>query len=125
MPTRSIAGDADGVEVSGLLWRATGCLDGAFPSEGLTLAADHPLRRSGTPGVLRDLWGDGPALVAKDGGLRLQAREIAAVHEALVAAWRMRRDGAARRQGRPFPSVLDDTRDRGGEVIQHPCPRPW
>jgi len=91
MPTRSIAGDADRVEVSGLLWCATGCLDGAFPSEGLTLAADHPLRRSGTPGVLRDLWGDGPALVAKDGGLRLQAREIAAVHEALVAAWRMRR----------------------------------
>ncbi len=105
MATHSIAEDPDGVELSGLLWRATGCLDGASPLEGLTLAVGHPLRLSGTPEVLRDLWGDGQALVAGDGGPRLQAREIAAVHEALVAAWRLRRDGPPRGQGRPFPSV--------------------
>jgi len=107
MPARSITEDADGVEVSELLWRATGCGDGASPSAGLTLAVDHPLRRSGTPGVLRDLWDAGQALVAGDGGPRLQAREIAAVHEALVAAWRPLRDGPTRGQGLPFPLVLD------------------
>jgi len=107
MPTRSIAGDPDGVEVSGLLWRATGCLDGPYLPEGLTRAVDHPLRWLGTPGVLRDLWGDGQALVAKDGGPRLQGREIGMVHAALVAAWRLRRDGPTRGQGVPFPLILD------------------
>jgi len=32
MGTRSIAGDADGVEVSALVWRATGCMEGASHS---------------------------------------------------------------------------------------------
>jgi len=123
MPTRSIAEDADGVEVSALLWRATGCVEGASPSEGLPRAGEHALRRLGTPALLTGLWGGAQALVAGDGGPRLQEREIAAVHGALVAAWR--RDGPPRGQGWPFPSVLDDTRDSGGDVIQHPCPRPW
>ncbi len=104
MPTRSIAEDADGVEVSALLWRATGCVEGASPPEGLTRAAEHPLR-VGTPALLTGLWGCAQARVAGDGGPRLQAREIAAVHEALTAAWRMRRDGPARGQGPPVPRV--------------------
>ncbi len=104
MPTRSIAEDADGVEVSALLWRATGCVEGASPPEGLTRAAEHPLR-VGTPALLTGLWGCAQARVAGDGGPRLQAREIAAVHEALVAAWRPLRDGPARGQGPLVPRV--------------------
>jgi len=99
MPTRSIAGDPDGVEVSGLLWRATGCVDGASPPEGLTRAVDHPLRRLGTPALLTGLWGSAQALVAGDGGPRLHEREIADVHEALVAGWRRLRDGTGRADG--------------------------
>jgi len=38
MGTRSIAGDADGIEVSALVWRATGCLDGPYLPEELGLA---------------------------------------------------------------------------------------
>ncbi len=105
MPTRTIAGDAAGVEVSALLWRATGCVEGASPAEGLTLGVRHPLRGLGTPALLRGLWGYAQALVAGDGGPRLQGREIAAVHEALTAAWRLRRDGPARGQGPPVPRV--------------------
>ncbi len=105
MPTCSIAGDPDGVEVSALLRYATGCVDGPYPSEGLTLAAEHSLRRLGTPVLLTGLWGDGQALMAGDGGPQLQAREIAVVHEALVAAWRPLRDGPARGQGTLVPRV--------------------
>ncbi len=42
MGTRSIAGDADGIEVSALVWRATGCVEGLYPPEELGLAPDHP-----------------------------------------------------------------------------------
>jgi len=121
MPTRSIAGDPDGVEVNGLLWRATGCVDGPYPPEGLALAAEHPLQRAGTPGVVRDLWGDGQALVAGDGGPRLQAREITVVHEALVAAWRLRRDRPTRGQGPPFPIVLDGRSEDRTAKQMRPC----
>ncbi len=98
MPTRTIAGDADAVEVSALLWQATGCLEGASPAEGGALTAEYPLREMGTPGLLTGLWEGAQAQVAGDRGPRLQAREIAAVHDALVAAWRRRGDvvGAAR-----------------------------
>ncbi len=41
---------------------------------------------------------------AGDGGPRLHAREIAVIHEALVAAWRLLRDGLVRGRG-PFPLV--------------------
>jgi len=68
MPTRSIAEDADEVEVSALLWRATGCVEGASPSEGLPRAGEHALRRLGTPALLTGLWGGAQALVAGDGG---------------------------------------------------------
>ncbi len=107
MPTRSIAEDPDGVEVSTLLWWATGCVDGPYPPEGLTLTAGHPLRRGGTPALLRGLWGCGQGREAGDGTPQLQERGIAAVHDALVAAWRLLRDGPPRGQGPPFPLVLD------------------
>ena len=94
MGTRSIAEDADGVEVSALVWGATGCVAGASPPEGLTRAAEQVLQRVGTPALLRDLWGGAQAEVTRDGGPRLHARESADVHEALVAAWRRLRDGA-------------------------------
>jgi len=100
MGTRSMAGDADGVELSALVWRATGCGEGASSTEGLTLVAGHPLRGLGTPAVLRGLWGGAQAEVARDGGPRLHGREIVDVHGALVAGWRRLRDG----QGLPFPS---------------------
>jgi len=120
MPTRSIAGDPDGVEVSALLWCATGCVEGAYPPEGLTLAAEHPLRRLGTPALLTGLWGCGQELVAGDGGPRLRVREIAAVHGALVAAWRLLRDGPTRGQGSLFPLVLDG---RSEECTRRPVMR--
>jgi len=105
MPTRSIAGDPDGVEVSELLWRATGCVDGLYPPEGLTLAAGHLVRRLGTPALLRGLWSGAQAQVAGEGTSRLHEREIAAVHEALVAAWRLRRDGPTHGLGLLVPRV--------------------
>ena len=45
MTRRSIAGDAAGVEVSALLWRATGCVDDASPAEGLPWAAEQELQQ--------------------------------------------------------------------------------
>jgi len=96
MATRSLAEEPDGVELSGLLWQATGCLEGATPVEGLTVAAvagGHPLQRRGTPALLTGLWGSAQTQVAGDGGPRLQGREIVDVHEALGAAWRLRRAG--------------------------------
>jgi hypothetical protein len=95
MGTRSIAGDADGVELSALVWRATGCVEGPYLPEGLTQAADHLVRGLGTPVLLRGLWGGAQAEVARDGGPRLHGREIGTVHEALVAGWRQLRDGPA------------------------------
>jgi len=99
MATRLIAGDADGMQLSGLLWRATGCVDGLYPWE----ERGHRVRRLGTPALLRGLWSGAQAQVAVsgEGRLRLHEREIGAVHEALVAAWRLLRDG----QGLPFPMV--------------------
>jgi len=99
MTTRSIAGDADGVELSALVWGATGCGEGASMPEGLTLVAGHPLRGLGTPAVLQGLWDGAQAVGAGDGGPRLHAREIGAVHEALVGGWRRLRDGCAMGQG--------------------------
>ena len=96
MATRSLAEEPDGVELSGLLWQATGCLEGASPVEGLTVAAvagGHPLQRWGTPALLTGLWGSAQTQVAGDGGPRLQGREIVEVHEALGAAWRLLRAG--------------------------------
>ncbi len=95
MGTRSIAGDADGVELSGLVWRATGCGEGPCVPEEVGLAADHPVRGLGTPALLRGLWSGAQAEVAGDGEPRLHAREIADVHGALVAGWRRLRDGSA------------------------------
>ncbi len=43
MGTRSIAGDADGKELSALVWWATGCGEGLYPPEEWELAADHPV----------------------------------------------------------------------------------
>ena len=91
-----LAEEPDGVELSGLLWQATGCLEGASPVEGLTVAAvagGHPLQRWGTPALLTGLWGSAQTQVAGDGGPRLQGREIVDVHEALGAAWRLLREG--------------------------------
>jgi len=101
MGTRSIAGDAEGVEVGALVWRATGCVAGASPPEGLTRAAEQVLQRLGPPALLRGLWSGAEAAIGGDGGPRLHGREIAAVHEALVAGWGRLRDG----QGRPLPLV--------------------
>ncbi len=98
MSTRTIAGDAVGVEVSALLWRATGCLEGAPPAEGLPGAVEQELQRRGTPALLRGLWAYAQALVSGDGGPRLQGREIGEVHAALVAAWQRQPDGGARVQ---------------------------
>ncbi len=95
MATRSIAGDADGREVSALVWRATGCVEGPYVPEEVGLAADHPVRGLGTPALLRGLWGGAQAEAAGEGMPRLHAREIAAVHGALVAGWRQLRDGPA------------------------------
>ena len=91
MGTRSLAGDADGRELSALVWRATGCGEGLSLPEGLALATEHPVWQMGTPALLRGLWGlwgGAQAEVARDGGPRLHEREIGAVHEALVARWR-------------------------------------
>jgi len=101
MATRSLAEEPDGVELSGLLWQATGCLEGASPVEGLTVAAvagGHPLQRGGTPALLTGLWGSAQTQVAGDGGPRLQGREIVDVHEALGAAWRLLRAGPTQGQ---------------------------
>ncbi len=68
----------------------------------LTLGAGHPLRGLGTPALLARVWGCARAVVDGDGGPRLQGREIAAVHEALVAGWRRLRAWPAGR-GAPLP----------------------
>jgi len=115
MATRSLAGDADGVELSALVWRATGCVERPYPPEGLTRAADHLVRGLGTPALLRGLWGGAQAEVTRDGGPRLHEREIGAVHEALVAGWRRRRDGAG--QGGRRESFIP--RVAGGSDIAH------
>jgi len=94
MATRSSAGDADGEELSALVWRAMGCGEGPSGPEEGGLAADHPVRGLGTPALLRGLWGGAQAEVAGDGEPRLHAREIADVQGALVAAWRLLRDGS-------------------------------
>ena len=104
MGTRTIAEDADAAEVSALLWGAAGCGEGASVPESLTLGAGLPWRGLGTPALLRGLWEGAQAEVAGDGGPRLQGREIGAVHEALVAAWRRRRDGLRREPELLFPS---------------------
>jgi len=114
-----------------LLWQVTGCAERPGLAAGPPVARDHPLWRLGTPGVLKGLWGCAQALVARDGPveaggtrLRLQVMEIADVHEALVAAWRLLRDwpmpgderdggvgaGEAPQRGGtpPFPIVLGD-----------------
>ncbi len=93
METRSLMGDADGRELSALVWWATGCGEGTWPQEGLTRAAGQVLQRLGPPALLRGLWSEAQAEVARDGEPRLHAREIADVHGALVAAWRLLRDG--------------------------------
>jgi len=108
MATRSIAGDADGMEVSALVWRATGCGEGPYPPEGLTRAADQLVRRLGTPALLRGLWGGAQAGVAGDGGPRLHEREIAGVYEALVGGWRLLRDGVKA----PIPQCAELPRRR-------------
>jgi len=64
METRSLMGDADGRELSALVWWATGCGEGTYPPEELTLGAEPVLRRLGTPALLRDLWGGAQAAVA-------------------------------------------------------------
>ncbi len=91
MARRTIAGNADAVELSRLLWGATGCGEAASQSEEVTLVAEHPLplQRLGTAALLRGLWEGAQALVAGDGGPRLQRREIGEVHEALVGAWKL------------------------------------
>jgi len=91
MPTRRIAGDADAVEMSALLWRATGCLESASSLEGLTRAVGHPLGRLRTPALLAGVWACAQTRVAGDRGPRLQTLDSAAVHAALVAAWRQLR----------------------------------
>ena len=107
MGTRSITGDADGIEMSALVWQATGCVEGLYPPQELGLAPDHQVRGLGTPALLRGLWGGAQTVVAGDGGPRLHEREIAVIHEALVAAWRLLRDGPTRGQGSLFHLVLD------------------
>ncbi len=105
MATRSIAGDADEVEISALLWRATGCVEGAYPPEGLTLVVGHPLRRLGTPALLAGVWGYAQMRVARDRGPQLQTVDSALVHEALAAAWQALRAWPTR-GGAPFPLPL-------------------
>jgi len=109
MGTRSIVGDADGVELSALVWWATGCVERPSLAEGLGRAAEQAVQEEGTPGLLRGLWGGAQAAVARDGGPRLHGREIGAVHEALVAGWRRRCNGDATerdRAGGGSPSSL-------------------
>ncbi len=67
MATRAIAGDADGVELSALLWRATGCMERPFLAEGLGRAAEQAVRGLGTPGLLRGLWGAGAGAGGRGG----------------------------------------------------------
>jgi len=93
METRSLVGDADGRELSGLVWRATGCREGGAPVEGLTRAAEQALQRLGTAELLRGVWRGAQTAIGEDGGPRLHEREIGGVHEALVAGWRLLRDG--------------------------------
>ncbi len=134
MPTRSLTADPDSVEVTALLWQGTGCLAGPCPPEGAALTAAHPLRRLGTAALLRGLWGCAQAVVTRkvpaagtDASPRLQDLDIADVHDALVAAWRLVRDwplrwpeliggacaGEGVRRGEPpFPLVL---RSQAGE----------
>jgi len=113
-PTRSIAADPDSVELTGLLWCATGCTEGPYPPEELRLAAGHPLRRLGTPARLRGLWRCAQAIVVREGASHLQALTIADLHAALVAAWRLLRDGASWwGAGVPFPIVLSDEAEAG------------
>ncbi len=131
METRSLMGDADGRELSALVWWATGCGEGTCPQEGLTRAAGQVLQRLGPPALLRGLWSGAEAAIGGDGGPRLHGREIGGVHGALVAAWQPLRDGPTRGQGAPFPIVRggrgeDRTAqgvrggDRGGDVGVHP-----
>jgi len=93
MTTRSIAEDPDEGELSLVVWWATGCMEGLYPPAELGLAPNHPARGLGTPALLRGLWDGAQAVGAGDGGPQLHAREIAAVHEALVAGWRLLREG--------------------------------
>ncbi len=116
--TRSISEDADSAELTTLLWCATGCTDGLYPPAGLRLAPDHPVRRLGTPALLRGLWACAAALLSRGtagrAAPRLHALEIAELHDALVAAWRLLRDWPAH-EGAPFPLVLDGwDKDRTG-----------
>jgi len=94
METRALLGDADGRELSALVWWATGCGEGTWPPEGLTRAAGQVLQRLGPPALLRGLWGGAQTMVIGDGGPRLHAREIVDVHGALVAGWRRLRNGS-------------------------------
>ena len=94
MTTRSIAEESDEGELSLVVWRATGCGAGVWPPEEVERATEQAVWGLGTPGLLRGLWGGAQAAVARDGGPRLHEREIGAVHEARVGAWRRLRDGA-------------------------------
>ncbi len=61
--------------------------------EGLTRAAEQALQRLGTAELLRGVWRGAQTAIGEDGGPRLHEREIGGVHEALVAGWRLLRDG--------------------------------
>lgn len=91
MARRTIAGNADAVELSRLLWGATGCGEAASQSEEVTLVAEHPLplQRAGDGGTAAGPVGGRASAGGGGRGPRLQRREIGEVHEALVGAWKL------------------------------------
>lgn len=112
----SIAAHPDSVALTEALWSATGCAEGRFPPASVGLAAEHPLRRVGTPSLLRALASYAEELLvcanvaplfAPEGLLpgaplqtpdswyyapRLEGVDLVTRHHGLVAAWRLLRD---------------------------------
>jgi len=111
-----IAAHPDSMALTEAIWGATGCGGDAFPPASLDLAADHPLRRVGTPSLLWSLraYAEEVLVRARDAPLfapeallprvplrvreywrqppRLEELDLPTRHHGLVAAWRLLRD---------------------------------
>ncbi len=111
-----IAAHPDSMALTEAIWGATGYGGGVFPPASLDLAADHPLRRVGTPSLLWSLraYAEEVLVRARDAPLfaaeallpraplrvrgywrqppRLEELDLPTRHHGLVAAWRLLRD---------------------------------
>jgi len=111
-----IAAHPDSMTLTEVIWGATGYGGSAFPPASLDLAADHPLRRVGTPSLLGSLrmYAEELLVRARDAPLfaaeallpgvplrvrdywrqppRLEELDLPTRHHGLVAAWRLLRD---------------------------------